>query len=598
MRNTIITFLLSSISLFGQSIFDQNFESSDYYFNRQLLNPFGMKKFNEITLGFVENIFSNIYLNPAKITELTDRYYSYVDFRGERNENNYYDYVVPLRDVDCPIVTFPSTVIYPNPIPISVNSEPEPKFSIGLITNPINFLSEKFFIGITYQRIIKNDMFNSYDLPYPIPIGDIYASNSVLFSTTQNLSSSQSENRDINELKYRGNIYSAFAGYKIDERLSVGFGFNGMNYRKNGFLDFFNSYRRMDYNNSKSMKYINRNNNYEHQDYTAGVTYAMDEKTKIGIKTGLLTGDVDQFLQNNSLREIQSNIPDVSDYWSIENFYSKTNQMITSKGKIFYSGFDFSRQLNLGFKLFGYFNFASGKLDLSWQRNYADSNYHYSKYNYISPNWLKRLNQNKIFVNFTGNGIDEKTKYSGLVGVKVNLSPKVDFTIGLFYSEEYLEFTSDEKSNSNLSYYSKQEASNQSPSENRGSSTYDRKLETKSKTMNFVYQIPLMFNFKVGEIGEIAVLLNQISSGGRVDREENWILKNQIQKINDSTIYIPDRIEKYKSTYLKRTNYEAQAIAWCKVFISRKINLNLLIDPELLPQINIAQWWISLEGRF
>jgi len=116
--------------------------------------------------------------------------------------------------------------------------------------------------------------------------------------------------------------------------------------------------------------------------------------------------------------------------------------------------------------------------------------------------------------------------------------------------------------------------------------------------MNFVYQIPLMFNFKVGEIGEIAVLLNQISSGGRVDREENWILKNQIQTINDSTTYIPDRIEKYKSTYLKRTNYEAQAIAWCKVFISRKINLTLLIDPELLPQINIAQWWISLEGRF
>jgi len=96
MKRFTITFLLISLSLFAQSFLEQNFEPSDYYFNRQLLNPYGMKNFYDISPGFIDNVFTNIFLNPAKITDFKERYYFYLDFRGDRRDEYITEISIPF----------------------------------------------------------------------------------------------------------------------------------------------------------------------------------------------------------------------------------------------------------------------------------------------------------------------------------------------------------------------------------------------------------------------------------------------------------------------------------------------------------------------
>ncbi|MGB9663986.1 MAG: hypothetical protein ACPL25_03545 [Ignavibacteria bacterium] len=87
MKQLIISSLLFSITnLFAQSILERNLEPSDYYFNRQLLNPYGLRNFKDISPGFIDNVFLNIIINPAKITETTEKYSFYIDFRGVKEQ--------------------------------------------------------------------------------------------------------------------------------------------------------------------------------------------------------------------------------------------------------------------------------------------------------------------------------------------------------------------------------------------------------------------------------------------------------------------------------------------------------------------------------
>ncbi len=120
---------------------------------------------------------------------------------------------------DIPVPVYPPIYYYP-----TSKEEPEPKFSIGAIFNPGEILSGNFFIGATYQRISQIDKF--YDDIFIIPWDCLQLESGV----GQVINSQYTFNQ--NELKFRGDIYSLFAGYRFTDNLSAGLSFNGINYKK------------------------------------------------------------------------------------------------------------------------------------------------------------------------------------------------------------------------------------------------------------------------------------------------------------------------------------------------------------------------------
>jgi hypothetical protein len=131
---------------------EHNFEQSDLFFKSHFLNPYGIKHLKDISVGFIDDPFLNIQLNPATMPKLKNGSTEiYLDFRGDRTESNlvsgysvpaYYDYgyrVLP----DYRQIT-------------ETRSESEPIFSLGIITYPFD---EDFYIGGTFQYLHAKDKF-------------------------------------------------------------------------------------------------------------------------------------------------------------------------------------------------------------------------------------------------------------------------------------------------------------------------------------------------------------------------------------------------------------------------------------------------------
>lgn len=597
MKKLLIAPLLIFSSLSAQSFLEQNFEKSDYYFNNQLLNPYGMVKFRDITPGFIDNIFLNIILNPAMITGLEDKYYFYVDYRGERKEFKSYDYIMPPMLPEVTLFEINNERIYPPIYPqLFVESEPEPIFSAGFIFNPIDLLGDKFFIGGTYQRINKKDVYSLYG---PI-IMENYNSVEKSF---QNLEQIQVNSISKNELKFAGDIFSLLAGYKMTEKFSFGFSFSRINYSNKGFYKEFNNVEEVNYKISSNYDQ-NKSNYYHHNEYSFGLSYTLDEKTNIGIKTGLLSGKVDQTFNYLSSAQSQINIPDVSNEWNYYNFLSSLERFTNKGGKIYYSGFNFSRQLKESVKFFGYFKYTSGKLDVSGSNNQIDSNYQYRKFTHsVATYWSKILQNYYRLMKQNGSGFEELKEYTGLLGVKVDISSKFNFSIGISYNERHSDFSTTEPLIINSFSKYRNETNNPSYYYYPADSSYSRyseesRFEVNRKTLDFLYQIPLIFNYQVGEIGEITFILNQRLGGGRIDEYVTTKILNRTTTINDSTFQENNIIRQVAYLSPKSSIYEPEAIGGFKVYLSSNFNLNVLLDPELIPQISIAQWWISLEGRF
>ncbi|MCR4417600.1 MAG: hypothetical protein NUV92_07630 [Ignavibacteria bacterium] len=580
----LFALLLVSTSLLAQSGLEQYFESSDYYFNRQLLNPYGMKNLKDITPVLVENIFANMIINPARLTELESKYYFYIDYRGERKETDFYDYpVIPLDQM--PEIIPEGRVIYPLHYFPTTRLEPEPRFSFGFITNPVEFLSGKLFVGLTYQNIRRYDSF--VDLIYPILMEKSYQT-----SSTEN-----------NEMKFKGDIFSFFAGYKINEKFSAGFSFNGINYSRIGLRYRANNHQDTDYV-GEYLEDIDKDQDYNHQDYTFGLSYSLNEKTKIGIKTGLLAGKVNQPFNSVNKYFYQTGIPDVSNFWDYSSYYSKLDRNFDNDGKLYYSGFDFSSYIKDNLKVFGYFNYLSGKFDFNGNRKQYDTNFVYNKSFYTNENyWIKNLQdyQQISFSKLTG--FEKRKEYNGFVGLRIDISSKVNLTIGAFYSEKYSEIITNEPlnisrtsrtirmtNNSQLSYYPMDSS--------RYSYFEDAQVELERKTMDYLYQIPLLFNVKVGDYGELMFLLNQLTGGGKYEENFVYRIRNRTVVQNDSTYQEIGTVVSSKNSGYKNSIYEANAICGFKVFLSSNFTLNVLIDPDLFSQMRIAQWWMSLEGKF
>lgn len=604
MKNLILTLVLLPSLIFAQYYYErsteQNFETSDFYFNRYVFNPFGMINFREITPGLIDNPFLNISLNPASITELKDRLFFYIDYRGERYEYEpeIFRYPIPLEPQ-----IFPNVIDRIAPIYISqARIEPEPKFSIGVISSPFNSLSDKFFVGATFQRINKAEKFYSmpYWIYYPVwgydPFGNRYAQED-LYPSIERYSGKD-------EMVTLANLFSIFTGYRMSEKFSAGLQVSGINHtREGGYRDKYNDdYGNIDNQISKRDYLIERNRNYKQLDYTFGLTY-MEGNSRIGIKFGLLNGNAEQVSNNVNLSFYQNNKPDISSTWNESYIDYNAHQFWKNSGNLYLMGFDVFYKINQDIHLIGYLNYTFGNIDFQNSSSVKDTSEYYSKYNYNINNqdyWSKVRNNYSITDIRTGSGTKKRSDYSGLIGLRWNISPRFKISFGLSYFEYNLDVISKEP----VVFVSTtiyDHTTNHPGSDNQHSylRVYEEKnLEWHYNSVNFTYQIPVIFDFKLSEKIEMTILINQISGGSKINEFTDAFIKTRIRSENDSTKQFNNFIERYLNPSTHLTYERTDLIGRLKFNLHHNLNLSFLFNPELKPFINVSQWWFSMEGRF
>lgn len=560
-----------------------------------------MTNFKEITPGLIDNPFLNIFINPSRITEIKDRFNFYADFRAERikEEQKFVDYPMPhLR----PDFYFPIYVRLPIYSTSKAQIEPEPKFSIGFITAPLKSIANKFFIGATYQIIHKVESF--YSVPswiyYPSIDYDLLGNRlaEVDYYPSYDIFGEQ------DEMITSANLFSVFSGYKLIDNFSIGLQINRIDHFKDGIYRKTYNENSGNINNTiyYSNYFINRNRNYKQTDFAFGVTYSKS-LLKLGAKLGVLNGKADQSLKSTNSHFFQQNQPDLSPTWNIDYNDYKITQNWNNSGNVYYGGIDFFYNLTEDIHLTGYFNYAKGDINFQNSSIIKDTSYYYSKYDYLMDNqnyWNKSKSSYSLIDNRTGDGVKKKSDYSGLIVLRWKVSSNVKLIFGLAYFEKNFDIKSREPViNEIVSMYTFN--TNNLNYQNRNSYIQvfeDKVLEWNYSSVEFSYQIPVVFDFVLSEKFVISVLVNQIYGGIKTKEYTEAFINQRVRTENDSTKQMSNIIEKYTYPTIRYTFDKTDLIGKFKFNLHPNFKICFLINPELTPSINVAQVWFSIEARF
>lgn len=579
---------------YGERTAEQNFEQSDLYFKSHYLNTFGIYNFQKIAVGFIDDPFLNLYLNPASVPDLgDDELLLYLDFRGDRTEvsiiNNY---VVPLYYTDIAYRPYIDRRWF-----AITRAEPEPIFSLGIINYPLKDITKNFFIGGTYQLINREEKF--YSVPYGIYYPNYYYD--ALGVRAEGLSSIPITDRYTgkDELSTVGHLFSAFAGYKLNEELSVGLALNGVVHSRDG--EYLNNYQdefgtQQDYDHSSSSGQA-RNQDYDHLDFSAGVMYNPSEKIKLGAKIGYLTGNAEQSYSSSSKYFYQYKKPNVTDEWSYSLSEYQNNQQWKQNGNSKYFSLNFTRYPNNTTEISGYYRYTKSDIDLTNSSNILDSSFYTSRY-YSSWDTAYNTSNGKGFTldKRSGTGKRELNMHEAMLSFLWKLNEKINVRTGIYYSYTNSVVNSSEPVSavrkSEYHYTYKYNAYNYNYQ-----LLEDKILEWDYEAKSWTLQIPIVFSFTLNEHFEFMLGFNRILNGWEItDRTTAYFTKRE--KNDNGQISIETNFgERYTQPAEKITEDFAKVMMGLNVNLTKALKVNLLLDPEFGDEFKLAQWWLGFTAR-
>ncbi|NWF89616.1 MAG: hypothetical protein HXY50_09160 [Ignavibacteriaceae bacterium] len=598
MKLKVFLFLLTVQTIFpqyyGERTTEQNFEQSDLYFKSHYLNTFGIYNFKKIAVGFIDDPFLNLYLNPASFPDLSDdELLLYIDFRGDRTEvsivNNY---VVPLYYTDIAYRPYIDRRWF-----AVTRAEPEPIFSIGILNYPLKDITKNFFIGGTYQLINREEKF--YSVPYGIYYPNYYYD--ALGVRAEGLSSVPITDRYAgkDELSTAAHLFSAFSGYKFNDEVSLGLSLNGVVHSRDG--EYANNYKdefgtQQDYDYASSYGQV-RNQDYDHLDFSAGVIYSPSEKLKLGAKIGYLAGNAEQNYSSSSKYFYQYKKPDVTDEWNYSLSEYQNHQQWSQDGNSKYFSLNFTRYPGNNTEISGYYRYTNSNIDLTNSTNILDTSFYTSRY-YSSWDTAYNSYNGRSFTSDkrVGTGKRKINMHEAMLSFLWKLTDKINVRTGVYYNYSNSTLNSSEPvtsvRKSDYHYNYKTSAYNY---------VYElleiKTLEWEYEADNWTLQIPIVFNFTLNDHLEFMLGLNRILNGWEItDRTTAYFTKRE--RNNNGEITVENNFgERYTQPAEKITEDFAKVMMGLNVKLTKALKINLLLDPEFDDEFKLAQWWLGFTAR-
>ncbi|MCB9258932.1 MAG: hypothetical protein H6612_06195 [Ignavibacteriales bacterium] len=577
-------FFLSSLifaQYWGERTTEQSFEQSNLYFQNHYLNTFGVKYYKDIAVGMIDDPFLNIELNPALIPDIGDKeIYIYLDFRGDRTEPTIVQsYVQPLA-----MESYSS--IYIPPIDrrwfSDTRTEPEPLVSLGIITYPLESNSKDFYLGGTYQLILKEESY--YSMPYWIYNSQYYYDsfgNELASRSSYDIVTRYSGS---DEMVNEGHIFSVFTGYKFSDNLNFGLALNGISHSRKGnyanqYYDTYYLYENY-WNNSD---YTQRKQEYDDLDINAGVIYKFTPLFTAGLKLGLLSGAADQHYETSYSYGSEYGSPEETLEWYKSYSSSSTVQKWNQDGNTYYFRLYFNRKLNGGNEASGFYKYGYTDIETSTSSAINDTSFHSSHgvdYDYNSVSSLSDIRK--------GLGTRNKYAHEAMLNFKWNLSEKSNLIAGVYFNSNKSKiFTSEPVIAKRFSNYN---------DGNYQSSYENKRLEWTHEAVDWSLQIPILFNFSLSEYFDLMLGINRIF--------ESWDITDI------TTAYIAERretnngVEKVKKNFGERyfqpdrgiTEDHTDLITRLEAYPSPYLKIGLLLDPDFEDDFRIAQWWLSFKA--
>jgi hypothetical protein len=540
----------------------------------------------------IDDPFLNIYLNPALVPDLGNKdVHLYLDFRGDRTEAPIVD-IYPWRDYYFGGYFAPR---YPDNRWFTTSRiEPEPVVSFGIITYPLSE-DRNFFIGGSYQLVYDEDKF--YSMPYNIyfPLAGYDAFNNRLeLNNVPVVDRYTGKDEMVNET----HRFTAFTGYRLSDQLSLGLSVNGVFQSKDGEFSNTNQdeYGAIDESEWNSSDLTGRVQEYDHIDYSAGIMYTPSQSFSVGIKAGYLDGDVSQdYISTNSYFS-QWNEPFVSEEW-YKHFSDYSNdQFIKHDGSTKYIGFNFKKTFEEKAFIRAYYRYTHSDVSVATSSVLADTSDYSSRWVYNTNEWRLYSGYSSVMDDRSGTGERTNNKHEGLVSLNWNLNEVVSVSVGLYVKSELYKINNLEDVIAGRISEWNSSGSNQLPSNYFFSLNEEKTLEWEYESRNTTYQIPVLLQFRFNEYWGLTLGVSRILNSWRITDKTTAYFDRRLRNENGTITEENDFGERYTQPTERITDNFFDVLAGFNLNITEEFGMQLLLDPEIDPDLRIAQWWLAFRA--
>lgn len=425
---------------------------------------------------------------------------------------------------------------------------------------------------------------NYYAMPYWIYNSQYY------YDSFGNAMSSKNEYDIItrysgaDEMVNEGHLYSAFTGYEFNERLNFGLSVNGVSHsRKGNYSNMYQDHFYISDNQWSNSDYTQRSQEYSHFDINAGLLYKLTPLFTGGLKVGLLSGGVDQDYISKYSYYNKYGDPEQSENWSTSYSNSSTEQYWTHDGNTYYFRFFFKRKLSKGNEASGYYRYGYSDVESVNNSTIADTSFHASRWDISSYNSTSSVSDNR-----RGLGSRNHYAHEAMLNFKWKLSEKNILLAGVhFNSNKKKIFSSEPVIVKRFSNYS----------DGNVQSLYeDKMLEWEHNVLDWSLQIPILFNFDLGENLNILLGINRIF--------ESWDMTDITTAYFNERRSVENEKEEIRNNFGERyfqpdrgiTEDHTDIVTRIEATPSSSLKISLLLDPEFEETFRIAQWWLSFKA--
>lgn len=576
---------------YGERVTDQSFEKSSLYFNSHFLNTYGVYQFKDVAVGLVDDPFLNIYMNPALLPDIGDKdVYLYLDFRGDRTEVPIVE-IYPWRDYYYGGYFAPP--MFDRRWFTTTSVEPEPIVSFGLITYPISE-NRNFFIGGSYQLVYNEDKF--YTVPYYIysPLLEYDSFNNRLAINDVPIVERYSGKDEMINETHR---FTTFTGYNFSDKFSLGLSIDGVFQSKNG--EFSNTsrdeYGSMDNSDWNSSNLTGRTDEYDHLDYSLGLMYSPFQSFSVGIKTGYLDGDVSQDLVSANSYFSSYNEPFISEEWY--RYYSdySNKQYIDHDGSSKYIGFNFKKLFNNGSYISGYYRYTYSDVSVATSSVLVDTSDYSSRWTY-NNGWGQYSGYSSVQDDRTGTGSRTTFKHEGLVSLNWNLNDITSVSVGLYVKNELYQISNGEDVVASRFSEWNHIYSNQPPYNYLIALEEDKSLEWEYESRITTYQIPLILEFRFNEYWGFMLGVSRILNSWRIIEQTTAYFERRYRNENGVISEENNFGERYIQPTERISENFFDVLAGFNLNITKEFGMQLLLDPEIDPDLRVAQWWLAFRA--
>ncbi len=579
----------------GEMVLEKSFERENFFFQSTELKPFGLSTFSSVAPGLFSDNLLNLSINPSQAwQDSAQNVYVYADFRSVHNLQNAPYGIVPLWGYAN--VRADYNWIYP-----IYYSEPRqetvPFFAGAFLIRPFQISGRKPYFGVSYRMIFQDEDY--YGVPFDIyrsVFGADYQGNRIVESTDlPTIDRYRGEDR----MNKTGHFLSIFVGSEITNWLNFGARLNRTTFNRDGKFgsrNFWND------SNDRSLweSWEERNQDYDHWDFSGGLTLKLSEKMSLGVKAGYLNGNALQNLGTVDSSYYKSGEIGQSDQWS---FYSRTgfsDKLWKHEGKTYYGGMDFRFQLSSSLNSVFYFKREKTDIDVLLTANISDTSY--STYRY---SWNENISDH-AYTYFLG----DQRSGSGAISQERNIfswlfhwqmDEKRELRFG-FQAETF-----DRKTNTSekvrAKRFSQSSYSNSNPDYGSGDNYYSN---TESKELIWTFRarrtdirIPVVFEWRVSPRVDLILGINRTMSRWIIDDETLAKFDFRETVENSNTTRNENFAERYTSPQEKRTQIQTTMMGGIVFHPNENLSVRMLAVPRFEDRYNgselsTVEWWLSL----